>query len=109
MTRNALIEAGAISELSVRLRTKIYYRTLYTVHKKSYKDLLLMNDDISIHQNHLQFFATEILKSANNMNLQFMCNYFSFKPILYELTKLYFQQRYWLDTGLTIFHSVKVY
>ena len=49
-----------------------------------------MNDDISIHQNHLQFFATEILKSANNMNLQFMCNYFSFKPILYELTKLYF-------------------
>ena len=49
-----------------------------------------MNDDISIHQNHLQFFATEILKSANNMNLQFMCNYFSFKPILYELTKSYF-------------------
>ena len=34
MTRNALIEAGAISELSVCLQTKTYYRTLHTAHKK---------------------------------------------------------------------------
>ena len=40
-----------------------------------------------LHQNHLHFLATEIFKSVNNFNLQFMWNYFSFKPILYELRK----------------------
>ena len=68
---------------------KIFYKTLHIVHEtfeKSYEDLLLMNY-ISIHQNHLHFLATEIFKSVNNLNLQFMWNYFSFKPILCELRK----------------------
>ena len=60
---------------------------MHIVHEKSYEDLLLMNDDISIHQNHLHFLAREIFKSVNNLNLQFMWNYFSFKPILCELRK----------------------
>ena len=79
------------------------------VHEKSYEDLLLMNDDISIHQHHLHFLSTEICTSVNNVNLEFMWNCFSFKPILYELRKENFQQRDRLDTGLTIFHSVEVY
>ena len=66
---------------------KIYYRTLPIVHKKSYEDLLLMNDDISIHQNHLHFQAREIFKSVSSLILQFTWNCFSFKPILCELRK----------------------
>ena len=75
---------------------KIYHKTLHAVletYEKSYEDLLLMNDDISIHQNHLHFLATEIFNkssifnSINNLNPQFMWNCFSFKLILYELRK----------------------
>ena len=69
------------------------------VHEKSYEDLLLMNDDISIHQHHLHFLATEIFTSVNNVNLELMWNCFSFKPILYELRKGNFQKRDRLDTG----------
>ena len=68
---------------------KIFYRTLHIVHEtfeKSYEDLLLMNY-ISIHQNHLHFLVTENFKSVNNLNFQIMWNYFSFKPVLYELRK----------------------
>ena len=73
---------------------KIYHKTLHAVlemYEKSYEDLLFMNDDISIHQNHLHFLATEIFNkssifnSINNLNPQFMWNCFSFKLILYEL------------------------
>ena len=75
---------------------KMYNKTLYAVpetYEKSYEDLLLINDDIFIHQNHLHLLATEILNkssifnSINNWNPQFMWNYFSFKLILYELRK----------------------
>ena len=73
---------------------KIYCKILHAVLQtceKSYGDLPLMNDDISIHQNHLHFLATEIFKksssfsSINNLNPWFMWNCFSFKLILHEL------------------------
>ena len=73
---------------------KIYCKILHAVLEtceKSYEDLPLMNDDISIHQNHLHFLATEIFKksssfsSINNLNPWFMWNCFSFKLILHEL------------------------
>ena len=60
---------------------------MHIVHEKSYEDLLLMNYDMSLHQNDLPFLAREIFKSVNNLNLQFMWTYFSFKPNLYELRK----------------------
>ena len=66
---------------------------LYSKHEKSYEYLLFINDDISIHQNHLHFLAPEIFSkssifnSINNLNPQVMWNCFSFKPILYELSK----------------------
>ena len=44
---------------------KIYHKTLHAVletYEKSYEDLLLMNDDISVHQNHLPFLAPEFLQ-----------------------------------------------
>ena len=64
---------------------KTYRKTLHAVHKtyeKSYEDRLLMNEDISIHQNHLHFLATEtfnkssIFNSINNLNPQFMWSCF---------------------------------
>ena len=60
---------------------------MHILHEKSFEDLLLMNDYVSVHQNHLHFLSTEILKSVNDLNLQFMWTYFSVKPILYELRK----------------------
>ena len=60
---------------------KIYLKTLHAVldtYEKSNENLLLINDDISIHQNHLHFLATEIFNkssifhSINNLNPQFM-------------------------------------
>ena len=60
---------------------KIYHKTLHAVletYEKSYEDLLFINDDISIHQNHLHFLAPEIFNkssifnSINNLNPQVM-------------------------------------
>ena len=69
---------------------KIQFRTLqvvYNKYEKSYNNLLIMNRDISIHQNHLPFLVTEVYRSANNLNPQFMWNYFNFSTLPYELRK----------------------
>ena len=42
---------------------KIHFRTLqvvYNTYEKSYNELLILNRDISIHQKHLHFLATEV-------------------------------------------------
>ena len=65
---------------------RIHHKTLHAVletYEKSYEDLLLMNDDISVHL----FNKSSIFNSINNLNPQFMWNCFSFKLILYELRK----------------------
>ena len=54
---------------------KIPFRTLHVVYntcEKSYDELLILNRDISIHEKHLHFLATEVYKSVNNLNPQFM-------------------------------------
>ena len=38
---------------------------------KTYDELFLINNDISIHQRLLYFLFTEFFKSANNLNPQF--------------------------------------
>ena len=40
-------------------------RVVYNEYEKNYKDLLVDYDEVSIHQKHLKFLATEVLKSAN--------------------------------------------
>ena len=50
---------------------KIYHKTLHAVletYEKSYEDLLFINDDISIHQNHLHFLAPEIFNKSSVIN-----------------------------------------
>ena len=69
---------------------KIHFRTLqvvYNTYEKSYNELLILNRDISIHQKHLHFLATEVYKSVNNLNPQFMWNYFNISTLPYELRK----------------------
>ena len=54
---------------------KIHFRTLqvvYNTYEKSYNELLILNRDISIHQKHLHFLATDVYKSVNNLNPKFM-------------------------------------
>ena len=59
---------------------KTHFRALqmlYNTYKKSYNELLILNRDISIHQKQLHFLVTEVYKSVNNLNPQFMRNYFN--------------------------------
>ena len=60
-------------------------RVVYNEYEKNYKDLLADHDEISIHQKYLQIFATEVFKSANKLNLQFMWCFFENHEIPYNL------------------------
>ena len=51
-------------------------RVLFNEYEKNFKDLLADHDEISIHEKHLQFLGTEVFKSANKLNPQFMCCFF---------------------------------
>ena len=69
---------------------KIHFRTLqvvYNTYEKFYNGLLILNRDIPIHQKHLHFLAAEVYKSINNLNPQFMWNYFNFSTLTYKLRK----------------------
>ena len=51
-------------------------KVVYNEYKKNYKNLLADHDEISIHQKHLQFLATDVFKSANKLNPQLMWCFF---------------------------------
>ena len=51
-------------------------RVVYNEYEKNYKDLLADHDEISIHQKHLLFLVTEVFKSTNKLNPQFMWCFF---------------------------------
>ena len=74
-------------KLKLRLKN-IHKRTLrvvYNEYEKNYKDLLADHDEISIHQKHLQILATEVFKSANELNPQLMWCFFENHEIPYNL------------------------
>ena len=60
---------------------------VYSTSEKSYNELFILNRDISIYKKYLHFLATEVYQSFNNLNLQFMWNYFNFSTLCYELRK----------------------
>ena len=69
---------------------KIHYRTLevvYNEYNKSYKNLLKLSNDVSIHQRHLHYSALGVFKSLMQLNPEFMWPYFNENPIPYELRK----------------------
>ena len=68
---------------------KIHHKALKVVYtsKKNYDELLLNNNEVSIHQSHLRALICEVFKSLNNLNLEFMWSYFVFKNITYSIRK----------------------
>ena len=69
---------------------KIHHRQLqvvYNEYNKSYKELLQLNNNVPIHQRHLQYLALAVLKSLMHLNPEFMWSYFNENPIPYDLRK----------------------
>ena len=69
---------------------KIHQRTLrvvYNEYNKSYGELLQLNNNVSIHQRHLQYLPLEVFKSFMHLNPEFMWSYFNENPIPYDLRK----------------------
>ena len=66
---------------------KIHYKALQIVYnsKECYEELLICNNEVSIHQKQLRTLATEIYKSLTNVNPDFMKSYFPIKEIPYRL------------------------
>ena len=66
----------------------IHKRTLRIVFReydKTYEELLNDHDIKSIHQNHLKFILAEVFKSLNNLNPEFMTEFFKEKDLIYSL------------------------
>ena len=63
--------------------TKIQYKALNS--NESYEELLLRNNEVSIHQKQLRILATEVFKSLADLNPDFMKSYFTIKEIPYCL------------------------
>ena len=64
---------------------KIHHRTLQVVYNdfnKSYNKLSELNNDLSIHQRHLPYLATEVFTSIMHLNPQFIWPYFGEKQCL---------------------------
>ena len=69
---------------------EIHHRTLQVVcneYNKSYKELLQLNNNTSIHERHLQYLDLEVFKSLMHLNPEFMRHYFNENPIAYDLRK----------------------
>ena len=66
---------------------KIQYKALKIVYNsnESYEELLLRNNEVSIHQKQLRILATEVFKSSANINPDFMKSYFTIKELPYCL------------------------
>ena len=66
---------------------KIQYKALKIVYNsnESYEELLLRNNEVSIHQKQLRILATEVFKSLADINPVFMKSYFTIKEIPYCL------------------------
>ena len=66
---------------------KIQYKALKIVYNsnESYEELLLRNNEVSIHQKQLRILAIEVFKSLADINPDFMKSYFTIKEIPYCL------------------------
>ena len=67
--------------------SKIRYKGLKIVYNsnESYEELLILNNEVSIHQKQLRILATEFFKSLADLNPDFMKSYFTTKEIPYCL------------------------
>ena len=78
------------SKTAINKILRIHNRTLQVVcgeYHKSNKELLQINNDISIHQKHLCILILVVYKSIMQFNPAFMWHCFNTNPILYNLRK----------------------
>ena len=66
---------------------KINHKALKVVFNSDagYDELLQLSNEITIHQKHLHALIYEVFKSLNKSNPEFMCSYFTFKNIAYNI------------------------
>ena len=70
---------------------KIHYRILQVVYNNftdPYDTLISVNNNISIHQNHLWYLAVEVHNTAVEIFPRFMWTYFLKNPISHDLRKV---------------------
>ena len=73
---------------SINKICKIHHRTLQVIHndyQKSHDELLDVNNDVNIHQQHLRILALEVFKSIADVNPEFMWSYLNENTIPYNL------------------------
>ena len=73
---------------SINKICKIHLRTLqivHNIHDKLYEELLPASDDVSVYQKHLPILAIEVYKSLMKTNPYFVWNFYTIKPIPYDL------------------------
>ena len=78
------------AEKTINKISKINHRTLqviYNEYNKSYEELLQLNNNVSIHQRHLQYLILEIFKSLIHLNLEFLWSCLHENSIPYDLRK----------------------
>ena len=63
---------------------KNHHKSLKVIYQSdaSYDDLLQLSNSVSLHQQYLQFFLTEIYKSTGTLNPQFMWSYLKYRKVL---------------------------
>ena len=68
---------------------KIHHKTVRIIYQsdESYKNLLNLDNSVSLHQRHLRFLVTEIFKSVSKTNPKFIWSSFSSKNLSYNLRK----------------------
>ena len=68
---------------------KIHHKTLTVIYQSNefYKNLLNLDNSVSLHQRHLRFLVTDIFKNLSKTNPEFMWSYFSYKNLSYNLRR----------------------
>ena len=91
---------------------KIHCKALKIVYNSNecYEELLIHNNEVSIHQKQLRSLVTEIYKSLTDVNPNFMKNYFSIKKYLQFNSSLgYFTVRNVQKRSPEVFYKKKVF
>ena len=61
------------------------FQVVYNEYSKSYRELLQLNNNMSIHQRHLQYLVLQVFEHLMHLNPEFMWSYFNENLIPYEI------------------------
>ena len=68
---------------------KIHRKSLKVIYQSDtcYDDLLQLSNSMSLHERHLRFLLTEIYRSNDTLNPEFMWSYFKYRKVPYNLRR----------------------